>query len=220
MSASRPNFDPTLYLVTDRRIPDGSTVEGIVEAALKGDGSRSRVTTVQLRDKNISREESLKLGQQLRQITRQARATFIVNDDIELAAELKADGVHLGQDDRSLSEARETLGADAIIGISAHCEQEAEIAIAAGVNYLGVGCIFGTTSKGDAGSAIGADRLAEIVRFVDGRVPVVAIGGVNLGNARFCKEAGADGIAVISAVMTAADPGREACELNKIMSGS
>lgn len=175
--------------------------------------------TRRLREKNVSRDESLQLGRKLRLLTSSHHAAFVVNDDIALAKELAADGVHLGQDDASVAEARETLGDDAIVGVSAGTPEEAEMAIRDGADYVGVGAVFETATKADAGEAIGEEGLAKVVRTVDGRIPVVAIGGVGVGNAGVCRRAGADGVAVASAVMKSARPGEVASELARIVAG-
>lgn len=170
-----------------------------------------------LREKGVGRKESVVLGEELRAITKAAGVWFIVNDDIELARLIRADGVHLGQDDAPVAKARGVLGADAIVGVSVGTCAEAERAIADGADYIGVGCVFGTGTKVDAGAAIGVEELCRVVQFVDGRIPVVAIGGVDAGNAALCREAGADGVAVVSAVMKSERPGEVAGRLAEVM---
>lgn len=162
-------------------------------------------------------EESVALGNELRAITRAAGVTLIVNDNIELARLLKADGVHLGQDDEPVVKARAILGVNAVVGVSVGTCGEAEKAIANGADYIGVGCVFGTKTKRDAGKAIGVEGLREVVRCVNGRIPVVAIGGVTVENAELCKRVGADGVAVVSAVMGSEKPGEVARELAEVM---
>lgn len=125
-----------------------------------------------------------------------------MNDDLPLACTLSA-GVHLGQDDATASSARPRIS---LLGVSAGTAAEAARALADGADYVGVGSVFGTSTKGDAGAPIGTDGLAEVVRAVGGRIPVVAIGGIGVENARACAAAGADGVAVVSAVMAAEDP--------------
>lgn len=153
----------------------------------------------------------------LRRITAQAEVAFVVNDDIQLAALLQADGVHLGQEDESVGVARRVLGSDAIVGVSADCEHEIDLAIAQGADYVGVGPVFSTSSKPDAGQPIGEQRLRQLVQYTRSRIPVVAIGGIDTTNAVLCKRAGADGIAVISAIMTSHNPQNAAYHLSSIV---
>lgn len=157
------------------------------------------------------------LGNKLRQITHGTNIAFVVNDDIELALELGADGVHLGQDDESVKKARSLLGADAIIGISAGTIQEAEQAIRDGADYIGVGSVFPTLSKPDAGDPIGPEGLRKIVDVVRERIPVVAIGGVTMENANLCRQAGASGVAVVSAIMKSTKPDEVAAKIYETM---
>lgn len=163
-------------------------------------------------------EDSIRLGRELREICVRYDTAFIVNDDAELAKRLGADGVHLGQTDGSVAGARAVLGEDAIVGVSAGCVEEARRAVEEGADYVGVGAVFDTKTKADAGRAIGTEGLQAVVEEVAGRIGVVAIGGVNVGNAAECRNVGADGIAVVSAVMSAEEPGVVAAELSRIMS--
>lgn len=165
----------------------------------------------------MPRAETLQLGQTLRGLTRRHSAGLIVNDDISLAVAVGADGVHLGQDDAAVCEARSALGAGAIVGVSAGTAEEARRAVEDGADYIGVGCVFGTATKDDAGEAIGVDGLAEVVQAVQGRVPVVAIGGVDERNAGRCIRAGADGVAVVGAVMRGGRPGQATAGLARIV---
>lgn len=157
----------------------------------------------------------MELGLKLRAITRAADVAFVVNDDVALAQQLGADGVHVGQEDVGARAARLSLGPSAIVGVSAGTVEEAERAIADGADYLGVGSVFATASKPDAGSPIGPEQLADIVCAVRGRVPVVAIGGISEENAQLCWEAGVDGVAVISAIMKSRNPGKSASHLHR-----
>lgn len=168
----------------------------------------------------MSREYSINLGKQLRRLTIETNTAFVINDDISLARELGADGVHLGQDDESVAIARQALGEDAIIGVSAGTPEEAGKAIEDGADYLGVGAIFATASKADAGEPIGVAGLRQIVERVNGRIPVVAIGGIGLQNAKQCRMAGADGVAVVSAIMGSHEPDIVASSLHAILGES
>ncbi len=187
-----------LYVITDCVLrPDRSHVD-VAKAALAG-GAR----IVQLRDKTSPLSRVLEEGREIRRLTREAGALFIVNDRVDVAMALDADGVHLGPDDFPPAEARRLLGAERIVGVSVNSVEEAEAALRDGASYLGVGAIFGTTTKADAGAPIGLERLKEIKRATP--LPVVAIGGIALNNIRSVAEAGADAAAVVSAVVCAED---------------
>ena len=170
----------------------------VARAALQGGA-----TIIQLRDKRLLGRALLELAEALRELTRAHGATFIVNDRVDIALASASDGVHLGDEDIPIAVARRLLGADAVIGASVDTPQEARAAEAAGASYLGVGPVFPTGSKPDAGAAIGLIPIGEIARAV--RIPVLAIGGLPWDNVPSVIEAGADGIAVISAVAEADD---------------
>lgn len=178
----------------------------VARAALEGGA-----TIIQFRDKELDSRALLDLATQLRQLTRARGATFIVNDRVDIALASDADGVHLGQDDLPISAARGILGPHALIGASATTPPEALAAQQAGASYLGVGPIFPTPSKADAGEAIGLTALTEIRRAVT--IPVLAIGGLTCENIPGVIHAGADGIAVISAVAEAPDMAAAAANL-------
>jgi len=204
-------MDPTswrTYLVTQRSRSAGRSTEAVVEAALAGG-----VDVVQLREKDRDARERYRLGRRLRELTREAGMPLIVNDRVDLAAALDADGVHLGQSDLPVEVAREQLGPEATVGCSTSTVAEAEAAAAAGADYLGCGAVYGTDSKDvrDAKDGIGPERIREIARAVD--VPVVGIGGIDADNAAPVVEAGAVGVAVIGAITAADDPERAAREL-------
>lgn len=155
---------------------------------------------VQYRDKKNSFPTKIKIGQRIRQITEQSGVKFIVNDSLEIAYQVGADGVHLGNDDASPQEAREKLGKDAIIGVSASNDEEIEYAIKNGADYLGSGPVYHTITKLDAGNPIGVSGIKEIVSKVE--LPVVAIGGIKLENVEELFTTGIDGIAIGSAILT------------------
>ncbi|SFU46276.1 thiamine phosphate synthase [Alicyclobacillus macrosporangiidus] len=186
-----------LYVVTDER-PDGEALLPIVERAIAGGA-----TAVQLRRKQELGRRFVELGRALRELTRRAGVLFFINDRVDVAAIVDADGVHVGQDDISCRDARRLLGPEKVIGVSAETVEEAVAAELDGADYLGVGAVYPTQSKPDAGFT-GLDGLTEIVRSV--RIPVVAIGGIGLANAGEPMRCGASGIAVVSAVMSAPDP--------------
>jgi thiamine-phosphate pyrophosphorylase len=156
------------------------------------------------------------LGQALLAITRPASIPLIVNDRLDVALAIEADGAHVGQDDLPAAMARQILGPERILGVSAETVGQAQQAERDGANYLGVGDVFGTPSKPDAGSPIGIDGLAATVRAV--ALPVVAIGGITLDNAPAVIAVGAVGVAVISAVVGAADPAAAARQLRERIS--
>lgn len=189
-----------LYLVTDERA-DEERLLGAVEAALAGG-----VTAVQLRRKEASGRELVRVGRRLRDLCWRYGALFFVNDRIDVAQVTGADGVHLGQEDLDLADVR-TLVPRLLVGISAATVAEAERAWRGGADYLGVGAIFPTPSKPDA-DVCGIAGLRSIRRRV--ALPLVAIGGLTAERARAVREAGADGIAVISAILSAPDPKRAA----------
>jgi thiamine-phosphate pyrophosphorylase len=201
--------DYSLYVITDQRTAGGRPLVEVVQAAIRGGA-----TVIQLRLKESSTREMLSLGRQLHELTRRAGLPLIVDDRVDVALALQAEGVHLGQKDMPAEVARRLIGPDRILGVSARSVAEAKEAEAAGADYLGVGDIFGTTSKPDAGAPIGIERFAEIVSSVS--IPVVGIGGITLENAALVMQSGAAGVAVISAVIGAPDPEAAARRLRQI----
>lgn len=187
-----------LYVITDHILETDRNPVIIAQAALEA-GAR----IIQLREKYASARQLLSWARQIKELTQTRSALLIINDHVDIAMACGADGVHLGQDDLPAQEARKLLGSQAIIGVSAETDQEALEAEAAGANYLGVGPMFTTATKSDAGAPIGPERLRTIKQQV--RIPVFGIGGINLTNFREVLEAGADGICVISAISRAPD---------------
>ena len=190
------------YLVTQESISEGRSTLEIVEAAIAGG-----VDVVQLREKETDARWRYELGRELRDVTAVAGVDLIVNDRIDIAQAIDADGVHVGQSDLPVAVARDLLGPGAVVGCSAATVEAAREAEADGADYLGVGTIYGTTSKDvDAyKDGVGPERVAEITDAVS--IPVVGIGGVTAANAGPVVEAGAAGVAVISAITAAEDPG-------------
>jgi len=185
-----------LYAIIDNSIrPDLSNIE-IAKKVLAG-GAR----IIQLRGKGLSSRELLEQAREIRELTRKVGATFIVNDRADIALLSEADGVHLGQDDLPISEARKILGTAKLIGISTHNLGQAMKAEQEGADYIGFGPVFGTKTKSDVEEAKGLQALREVKGNV--KVPVVAIGGINLESLKDVIDAGADGVAVISAVVKA-----------------
>jgi thiamine-phosphate diphosphorylase len=185
----------SLYAVTDSKWLNGRTLPDVVEEAIAGG-----VTLIQLREKKLFREEFVSLAKEVKRVTDRYRVPFIINDDVEVAKEVGADGVHVGQNDISVEEARRVLGPDKIIGVSAHNVEEALTAQGKGADYLGAGAAFTTSTKLDA-SALSMDTLRAICQAVS--IPVVAIGGINADNILKLKGTGIDGVAVVSAVFAA-----------------
>lgn len=191
---NKKNVDYSLYLVTDRRILKGRDIlEAIEESILGG------VTIIQLREKTASKDEFLKLAKEVKGITDKYSIPLIINDNVEIAKAIDADGVHLGQSDEELTRAREILGDRKIIGISVGNVEEAKLAEKNGADYLGIGAVFYTDSKKDINEPMGIAGLKRIVKSVN--IPNVAIGGIHLSNVKEVMETGTDGIAVISEIL-------------------
>jgi thiamine-phosphate pyrophosphorylase len=194
--------DWDVYLVTQASLSAGRDTVAIVEQAIAGG-----VGVVQLREKERSARERYELGRRLRKLTREAGVTFVVNDRVDLAQAVEADGVHLGDSDLPVPVARALLGEDAVVGRSVSFVEDAREAQRAGADYLGVGAVYATGSKDDIADdeyAIGTERIADIAAAVD--IPVVGIGGITAANAADVVAAGADGVAVITAITAADDP--------------
>ena len=195
-----PDWD--VYLVTGESLSAGRSTPAIVAAAVDGG-----VGVVQLREKDRTVRERYEMGRDVREQCREAGVAFVVNDRVDLALALSADGVHLGDDDLPVPAARDLLGDEAIIGRSVSTVAEAEAAQAAGADYLGVGTLYRTGSKDDIPEAehgVGPERVAAIAEAVD--VPLVGIGGITAENASEVARAGADGVAVITAITLAEAP--------------
>jgi len=194
-----PTPDYSLYLVTDAALAGPRGVAAVVQAAAAGG-----VTMVQWRDKDGDQGASLPAVQCLRDWLRTRQVAFIVNDSVDLALACAADGVHVGQGDLSCAQVRRRVGPGLLIGVSVSTTAQALQAERDGADYLGVSPVFATPTKPDAPAAAGLDGLRAIRAAV--RLPLVAIGGLHAGNAAAVVAAGADGIAVVSAIMAAADP--------------
>ncbi|HWL71577.1 MAG TPA: thiamine phosphate synthase [Geminicoccus sp.] len=191
--------DLRLYVVLDEATTPPAAFAELAEAAVAGGA-----TAIQLRDKRSSARSLIALAQAVRARLHGRNVPVIVNDRADLALAAGADGVHLGQDDLPAEYARAILGEDAIIGLSVTCEAEIGAVDPALVDHVGLGPIFPTGTKPDAAPALGPERFATIRRQLD--LPVVAIGGIGQGNVAEAIRAGADGVAVVSAVARAADP--------------
>ena len=209
----KPPFDWRLYLVTDRGLARGRPLEHVVEAAVRGG-----VTAVQLREKNCGTREFVELGRKLKELLGKWRVPLVINDRVDVALEMGADGVHLGQQDMDYESARRRLGPDAIIGLSVETAGQARAAEGLGVEYLGVGPVFPTATKADAAAVLGLAGLAQARAIL--RHKLVAIGGIGVGNARQAMDAGADGVAVVSAICAADDPEEAARRLRQAIDGA
>ncbi len=195
----KPKVDLSVYVITDRKLAAPRSVVEVVQAALRGGA-----TVIQLREKEAPTREMVELGMALLRVTRPAGVPLIVNDRVDVALAIDADGVHVGQDDMPAALARKLIGPDKILGVSAETVEQALLAQRDGADYLGVGDVYGTPTKPDAGPPIGLEGLRRIVEAVD--IPVVGIGGIMPDNAAAVIEQGAVGVAVISAVFAAPDP--------------
>lgn len=191
--------DYSLYLVTDDALAGGRSVEWIVAEAVRGG-----VTCVQLREKHAEGRAYYERAMALRERLRPLGIPLIINDRLDIALAIGADGVHLGQGDLPCAEARRIAGPNLLIGISVSTVAEAQAAARDGADYLGISPIFDTPTKTDTPVATGLDGLRAIRAAVP--LPLVAIGGINAENAAEVLRAGADGIAVVSAIMAVADP--------------
>lgn len=194
-----------LYAVTDSMWLGNRTLPEVVKEALEGGA-----TFLQIREKNLAYPEFVKLATEVKAVTDAYHIPYVVDDDVELAKEIDADGVHIGQSDLALVEARRVLGPDKIIGVSAHSVAEAIEAERNGADYLGVGSVFTTSTKLDA-EAVSKATLKEICEAVS--IPVVAIGGIQKDNMLQLKGTKVDGVAVVSAIFAAPDVQQAAKEL-------
>ena len=193
----KPDMNYTLYLCTDRRLMTTDTLEEAVELAIQGG-----VTVVQLREKDCTSREFYEEAEKVKAITDAYEIPLLINDRLDIALAVGADGVHLGQTDIPVWAARDILGADKIVGATANTLEKAEEAWKSGADYLGVGDVFGTSTKADT-IHVTLEELAAIKKQVE--IPVVAIGGINAENISSLKATGVDGAAVISAILAKMD---------------
>ena len=198
-----------LYAVTDRAwAADTDAFFAQIQAAIDGGAA-----FVQLREKHLGQDDFLAEARRFVALCREKGAVSIINDNVEIAAEVGADGVHVGQEDLACGRARAILGPDKIIGVSAHNVEEALAAQAAGADYLGVGAAFVSHTKGDA-KPIAAEAMAATTAAVD--IPVVAIGGITRENLPTLAGRGLDGVAVVSALFAQKDVKAAAAELRRL----
>ena len=191
--------DLLLYLVTDRPLMLGRDLEWVVAEAVAGG-----VTMVQLREKEASTREFIALARRLKKMLTGRAVPLIINDRIDVALAVDADGVHIGQSDMPYQEARRLLGPDKIIGLSVETEEEVVAANTLDVDYVGVSPIFATPTKIDTLGPFGVEGARRAVALT--RHPAVGIGGMNLQTAAEVMRTGMDGIAVVSAIVSAPEP--------------
>jgi thiamine-phosphate pyrophosphorylase len=199
MAIDKKMLDYSLYLVTDRKLSLGRSNLDIIEAAVAGG-----VTIVQLREKELPTRDFYAEGLKIRDFLRTWHIPLVINDRIDIALALDADGVHIGQDDMPLEIARKILGPQKIIGVSAFNPEEARAAEAGGADYLGLSPIFVTATKPELTEQIGITGIPPIRRAV--KIPLVGIGSMNETNAYEAVSAGLDGIAVVSGIVSQPDP--------------
>lgn len=207
----KPSFDPTLYLILDLALLGPQPPHRLVASAIAGG-----VTLVQLRGKGVTTRELCAVGEALKEQLASHHVPLIVNDDVAAAAAIGADGVHLGQDDLPTSAARRVLGEDALIGLSVGTPDEATGVDAALLDYVSIGPIASTRTKGDAGPAIGIAGFQAVCRLFP-TLPAVAIGGISESNAGDIVRAGAAGVAVASILCCAVEPMQAARRLRTII---
>jgi thiamine-phosphate pyrophosphorylase len=204
------SIDYSLYLVTDRELAKGRSTQDIVRAAVSGG-----VTCVQLREKECSTREFIEEALAVKDFLKERGVPLIINDRVDVALAVGADGVHLGQTDMPLEIAQKILGDTMIIGISAESLEDAVEAEKGGADYLGVSPIYATPTKTDTAPPLGLEGLRAIRRAVN--LPLVGIGGLNQDNAADVIRSGGDGVAVVSAVVSAGDPAAAARNLKHVI---
>lgn len=201
------NIDLSLYLVTDNSDDEEKFLKTI-EEAIKGG-----VSVVQIREKTADTLDFYKLALRVKEITTKYNIPLIINDRVDIALAIDADGVHVGQSDMPCDVTRKLIGPDKILGISAATIDEAKKAESDGADYIGTGAVFPTSTKDDAPS-VTKEELKEIVDSIN--IPVVAIGGINLENAHELTDTGIAGLSVVSAIMSSDNPKKSSEKLLKI----
>ncbi|HIH20671.1 TPA: thiamine phosphate synthase [Candidatus Micrarchaeota archaeon] len=203
--------DLTLYMITDRLLSEkiGKTIFQVAEEACA-----AGINVLQYREKEFTQEKQLAEAMELKAIASKYKVLFIINDSVEIAKAVDADGVHLGQEDGDCKKARQVLGGNKIIGVTAHNVQEAVEAEKAGADYIGLSPIFVTATKNDAGEPCGVQMITAVKRSV--AIPVVAIGGINASNLASVFAAGADGAAMVSEFMKTKSVGKRVRKLKNI----
>jgi len=208
------DIDLRLYALVDPAVAGGRSLPDLARLIA---GS---ATLVQLRDKHGGTRVMVEEARSLRGVLEPAGVPLLINDRVDVALAAEADGVHVGQDDMSVPDARLLLGRTAIIGLSLSSVRQAQAAPLDLLDYVGIGAVFTTGSKDDANAPIGVDGLRDIVKVVHARkpgFPICGISGINASNAAGVIDAGADGVAVISALSLAADPAQAAHNLRAVV---
>jgi thiamine-phosphate pyrophosphorylase len=201
-----PSPDFNLYLVTDRSQTQGRDLLWVLECALDGG-----VKAIQLREKDLAGKELFLLAEAARNLTQRYQAAFFVNDRIDVALAIGADGVHLGRNSLPVTTVRELVGAQRLIGVSTHSPEEAQDAEEQGADFVLFGPVYFTPSKASYGAPQGLTALKKTVEKI--ALPVYAIGGLKAGNILEAKRTGIRGIALISAIVSAPDPKKAAEEI-------
>jgi len=204
----KPDLDYTLYLVTDRSLMSSGTIEESVEQAVLGG-----CTLVQLREKDVSSREFYETAVRVREVTSRLKIPLIINDRVDIAIAVDADGVHVGQEDLPAEVVRRIIGPDKIVGVSASNLAEAKAAVSAGADYIGVGAMYATGTKTDADITT-MDELRRIRQVVT--LPIVVIGGINKETAPHFHGTGIDGLAVVSAIVAQKDVSAVAQEMKAL----
>lgn len=201
-------FDPTLYLVTDRLLAKGRPIEFLVEQAVKGG-----VTMVQLREKDCYTLDFFNLAILLKKLLAPYRVPLIINDRLDVVLASGADGLHIGQQDMPYPIARKLLGNSKIIGLSVESIEQAKEANKINVDYIGISPVFVTGTKPELINPLGLNGIREIAVF--SKHPMVAIGGINAKNTSEVLQAGATGVAIVSAIASDDDPMKAAIEIRR-----
>lgn len=207
------SVDYRLYLVTDRKILGDRDFLQSMAAALQGG-----VTLLQLREKEVASADFYQLAVQIKELAHVYRVPLVINDRLDIALAVDADGLHIGQDDLPLPVARKLLGPEKILGYSVSTLEEARYGEQNGADYLGAGPVYWTGSKADIGETIGLECLQQIKQAV--AIPVVGIAGINPANLPGVKGTGVDGVAVISGILGQADIARAARDLLSLWNAS
>ena len=195
---NKENIDYSVYLVTDHKGKTNEEILNIIEEAIKGGTS-----VVQIREKTASTKDFYQLALKVKEITSKYNVPLIINDRVDVALAIDADGVHVGQSDMPCDITRKLIGENKILGVSAATIEEAKKAEKDGADYIGTGAIFPTATKDDAPSVTKKD-LTDIANSIN--IPVVAIGGITIENAKELKDTGIAGLSVVSAIMSAENP--------------
>lgn len=203
-------FNLNLHLVTDRSLSLGRDLLDIVQAAVQGG-----VSVVQLREKECATREFVELGRSVSSLLQQSSVPLLINDRVDVALAVGANGVHIGQSDMSYNDARHLLGSDAIIGLSVESEAHALAAENLDVDYLGLSPVFTTPTKRELKEQLGLEGVAAIRRV--SRHRLVAIGGIHRDNISAILKSGADGVAVVSAICSAPDPLQATRQLQQLL---